>query len=158
MLKVYLLNRFSCTMYLALQSISAGPSQMAMSMGPTWGPPGYCRPQMGPMLAPWTLLLGIIFQSTLLEARTNPRTQIWICTFQIVILNPFFRFADSIPFSDCTSKAISVLWYWSVAWVIRSAVKCAQVSSDWCPVSRNKICNLFEIAFNKTIEHVITNN
>ena len=26
-------------------------------MGPTWGPPGSCRTQMGPMLAPWTLLL-----------------------------------------------------------------------------------------------------
>ena len=25
-------------------------------MGPTWGPPGSCRPQMGPMLAPWTVL------------------------------------------------------------------------------------------------------
>ena len=25
--------------------------------GPTWGPPGSCRPQMGPMLAPWTLLI-----------------------------------------------------------------------------------------------------
>ena len=24
-------------------------------MGPTWGPSGPCRPQMGPMLAPWTL-------------------------------------------------------------------------------------------------------
>ena len=27
-------------------------------MGPTWGPSGSCRPQMGPMLAPWTLLSG----------------------------------------------------------------------------------------------------
>ena len=27
-------------------------------MGPTWGPPGSCRPQMGPMLAPWTFLSG----------------------------------------------------------------------------------------------------
>ena len=27
-------------------------------MGPIWGPPGSCRPQMGPMLAPWTLLWG----------------------------------------------------------------------------------------------------
>ena len=27
-------------------------------MGPTWGPPGSCRPLMGPMLAPWTLLSG----------------------------------------------------------------------------------------------------
>ena len=25
-------------------------------MGPTWGPPGSCRPKMGPMLAPWALL------------------------------------------------------------------------------------------------------
>ena len=25
-------------------------------MRPTWGPPGSCWPQMGPMLAPWTLL------------------------------------------------------------------------------------------------------
>ena len=27
-------------------------------MGSTWGPPGSCRPQMDPMLAPWTLLSG----------------------------------------------------------------------------------------------------
>ena len=26
-------------------------SQIAKFMGPTWGPPGSCRPQMGPMLA-----------------------------------------------------------------------------------------------------------
>ena len=26
--------------------------QIAKFMGPTWGPPGSCRPQMGPMLAP----------------------------------------------------------------------------------------------------------
>ena len=25
---------------------------------PTWGPPGSCRPQMGPMLAQWTMLSG----------------------------------------------------------------------------------------------------
>ena len=31
---------------------------IARIMGPTWGPPGSCRPQMGPMLAPWTLLSG----------------------------------------------------------------------------------------------------
>ena len=34
-------------------------TQIAMFMGPTWGPPGSCRPQMCPMLAPWTLLSGI---------------------------------------------------------------------------------------------------
>ena len=30
-------------------------------MGPTWGPSGSSRPQMGPMLAPWTLLSGARF-------------------------------------------------------------------------------------------------
>ena len=35
------------------------PSQIAKFMGPTWDPPGSCRHQMGPMLAPWTLLSGI---------------------------------------------------------------------------------------------------
>ena len=32
--------------------------QIAKFMGPTWDPPGSCRPQMGPTLAPWTLLSG----------------------------------------------------------------------------------------------------
>ena len=35
-------------------------SQIAKFMGPTWGPPGSCRPQRVPMLAPWTLLSGFI--------------------------------------------------------------------------------------------------
>ena len=29
-------------------------------MRPTWGPPGTCRPQMGIVLAPWTLLSGYL--------------------------------------------------------------------------------------------------
>ena len=33
-------------------------AQIAKFMGPTWGPPGSCRPQMGPILAQWTLLSG----------------------------------------------------------------------------------------------------
>ena len=32
--------------------------QLDTFMGPTWGPPGSCQPQMGPMLSPWTLLSG----------------------------------------------------------------------------------------------------
>ena len=31
-------------------------TQIAKFMGPTCGPPGSSRPQMGPMLSPWTLL------------------------------------------------------------------------------------------------------
>ena len=35
------------------------PSQIARFMGPTWGPPGSFRSQMGPMLTPCTLLSGM---------------------------------------------------------------------------------------------------
>ena len=36
-------------------------SQIAKFMGPTWGPPGSCRHQMGPMWAPWALLSGLSY-------------------------------------------------------------------------------------------------
>ena len=36
-------------------------------MGPTWGSPGSCRPQTGPMLDPWTLLVGNVFLAFLLS-------------------------------------------------------------------------------------------
>ena len=35
-------------------------TQIAKFMGPSWGPPGSCRPQMGPMLTPWIMLSGYI--------------------------------------------------------------------------------------------------
>ena len=34
------------------------PTLLARFMGPTWGPPGADRTQVGPMLAPWSLLSG----------------------------------------------------------------------------------------------------
>ena len=41
-------------------SLSWWVSQIAKFMGPTWGPPGSCRLQAGPMLAPWNLLSGLL--------------------------------------------------------------------------------------------------
>ena len=41
--------------------------QIAKFKGPTWGPTGSCRPQVGPMLAPRTLLLGSLYRCS------NPR-------------------------------------------------------------------------------------
>ena len=41
-----------------VRQVFASNTQIAMFMGPTWGPSGSCRPQLGPMLAPWTLLSG----------------------------------------------------------------------------------------------------
>ena len=37
-----------------------GPSLIARFMGPTWGPSGADSTQVGPMLAPWTLLSGMM--------------------------------------------------------------------------------------------------
>ena len=37
-------------------------SLIAIFMGPTWGPPGSCRSQVGPMLALWTWLSGLCLE------------------------------------------------------------------------------------------------
>ena len=59
-------------------------------MGPTCGPPRSCRPQMGPMLAPWILLSGFTHQAylgaTLFEIILTKREQItawgnWFCSW-----------------------------------------------------------------------------
>ena len=42
-------------------------SQIARFMGPAWGPPGSCRPQMGPVLAPRTLLSGVLLSDQVTE-------------------------------------------------------------------------------------------
>ena len=42
-----------------------GPTLIASLMGPTWGPPGADTTQVGPMLAPWTLLSGYCSFSSL---------------------------------------------------------------------------------------------
>ena len=39
-------------------TMQGNTTQITKFMGPTSGPPGSCRPQMGPMLAPWPLLSG----------------------------------------------------------------------------------------------------
>ena len=46
---------------LAHCTFGTNPSLIARFMGPTWDPSGADRTQVGPILAPWTLLSGIIF-------------------------------------------------------------------------------------------------
>ena len=50
----------SCMTAMVIISIASKGIPDSKFMGPTWGPPGSCRPQMGPMLAPWILLSGMI--------------------------------------------------------------------------------------------------
>ena len=56
--------------------------QIAKFRGPTWSPPGSYQHQMGPMLAPWTLLSGTIlyklFENCTSKITTkSPRSQ-WV--------------------------------------------------------------------------------
>ena len=44
-------------------------SQIARFMGPTWDPPGADRTQVGPMLAPWTLLSGYATKNVRLKSK-----------------------------------------------------------------------------------------
>ena len=59
-LSMEVLNNISCRRKFTIhkRQINGMQLQIAKFMGPTWGPPGSCRPQMVPMLAPWTLLSG----------------------------------------------------------------------------------------------------
>ena len=41
-----------------LWHLLTGISQIARFMGPTWGPPGSCEPQMGPRVGPMNLAIG----------------------------------------------------------------------------------------------------
>ena len=56
---------FFCLMYLSLKCviIEQDDSLIARFVRPTWGPSGADRTQVGPMLAPWTLLSGWYFSS-----------------------------------------------------------------------------------------------
>ena len=56
MLSKILVNSTSANVCLAPQAITL----IVRFMGPTWGPSGADRTQVGPMLAPWTLLFGYL--------------------------------------------------------------------------------------------------
>ena len=76
-------------------------SQIARLMGPTWGPPGSCQPQMGPMLAPWTLL------SEMLSVSHDIGT--WFCCVLLY----------QIPFMvGCISEIRAIIWMPQIAQVL----------------------------------------
>ena len=45
-------------------------------MGPIWGPPGSCLPQMGPVLVPWILLSGLLSKLTTVRTLCAPMRQL----------------------------------------------------------------------------------
>ena len=55
---------FAMGLELGVQAPPGVRPQIARLMGPTWGQPGDDRTQVGPMLAPWTLLSGTLYLKT----------------------------------------------------------------------------------------------
>ena len=60
-------------------------THLAKFMGPTWGPPGSCRPQMGPMLALWTLLSGYVIIYTEIYGMQIDASTTMQCTWTVLI-------------------------------------------------------------------------
>ena len=65
-------------------------TQITTFMGPTWGPPGSCRRQMGPMLATWTLLSGKF------SATKIAHSDITAFTFNLYIKAPLIRMYKNV--------------------------------------------------------------
>ena len=94
-------------------------SLIARLMGPTWGPSGAGRNQVGPILAPWTLLSGFLkhvlkfelLYSTpvLVFAAVSCQINVWSCIQKLRNYICFFfclsGFQSTCWWSICT-------WYW----------------------------------------------
>ena len=63
-------------------------TQIAKFMGPTRGPPGSCRPQMGPMAVPWTLLSGHMSR-TWPTRKVSINYSVWMTTDKSWIVTKF---------------------------------------------------------------------
>ena len=99
----------------------ARSTQITKFMGPTWGPPGSCRPQMGPMLAPWTLLSGCIHCPLLIfvrydSSRFYPR------------LSRILNLQQNITTSGLKKRAKRQLW--KIHWINRIVSPWAAHKSD----------------------------
>ena len=93
-------------------------SLIAMFLGPAWGPSGADRTQVGPMLAPWTLLSGLSAKysqnsyNTIMVPRNTMR-----CHYNTVnfLKNSHNRHPIALPWGqgmDC------LLWVWSLIYVM----------------------------------------
>ena len=71
-------------------------------MGPSWGPSGADRTQVGPMLAPWTLLSGIVLLTNVMPEMTNSR--LYCCSMLLL----FQHASNWLILSDC--KMMHIKW------------------------------------------------
>ena len=62
-------------------------------MGPTWGPSGADRTQVGPMLAPWTLLSGTLSHKTIKNLLTR-QVLFFMVSWFVVAIDGWLSFSD----------------------------------------------------------------
>ena len=79
--------------------------QIAKFMGPTWDPPGSCRPQMGPMLAPRTLQAGT-------ADNFSRCCSVFFAQAPWTLLEKVERYKDYIKYeAECVNKIDICGWY-----------------------------------------------
>ena len=82
------------------------------NMGPTWGLPGSCRPQMGPVLAPWTLLSGYGWRSRVISK----------CLMGIFYKEYVWNMVYSLHYFPCMGAQIWGSMFWDdpyIFWCLR---------------------------------------
>ena len=84
-------------------------SQIGRFMGPTWGPPGSCRPQMVPMLTPWTLL----------SQNANRNAFLWVYANIHMLLFSGIHLSDELSLVNG-----KVIWCQFVSWLLRHCKLC----------------------------------
>ena len=116
------------------------PSQIARFMGPTWDPPGSCRPQVGHMLIPWTLLSGIACWRGW-DLGWLPLAQIW-SMFYLHNCGAVTLFLLSVVLFDITRTCVhhSLLYvlilYVSIVVSFLFPTLCIRLSQNLIPLAR----------------------
>ena len=89
------------------------PRWQGSFMGPPWGPAGPCRPQKGPMLAPWTLLSGYILAGSFEVLKSQQEDRLYDVLSCIEKLG-----CDSENVSSFTSRQMTQLCQKTSMWLV----------------------------------------
>ena len=111
-------------------------TQIARSMGPTWGPSGADRTQVGPMLAPWTLLSGDVYavMFILLCMAQLVLEHVHCCNIQAdTSMDICVCWQQKNYESSSTGTALYLLWYGAL-WCLSN--KCQQMYHPSCRYSK----------------------
>ena len=116
----------NCSLCVIPYGLAHHSTQITKFMGPTWGLYGPCQPQMGPMLAPWTLLSGIIKHSlTLAKGHIRQSLTAPICDRSCASCHVQRFVTTSVSFFFLKSKSnFHRIWYVMKELMVKQTFKC----------------------------------